>query len=133
MRCRHEEFIRASWPLLLLGQALLVSQSRPRVGRDEKLCERLAEILRHSAPKEGVDIRADGFVLVSTLLAKAPTTRSDLERIVRKNHKKRFGVIRGENGELLWIRARQGHSLPVDDNALFTPITKGTRCIHGTY
>ncbi|KAH0478070.1 MAG: hypothetical protein KVP17_002114 [Porospora cf. gigantea B] len=119
--------------MLLLGQALLVSQSRPRVGRDEKLCERLAEILRHTADKEGVDMRADGFVRVSALVAKAPTTRSDLERVVTKNHKKRFGVIRGEDGELLWIRARQGHSLPVDDNALFTPVTKGTRCVHCTY
>ena len=80
-----------------------------------RLSRFISLVLRHNPGAAGVHMDAHGWVAVDELLAgteKAghPMDRATLERIVRYNNKKRFAF--SEDGTK--IRARQGHSIPVD-------------------
>lgn len=75
----------------------------------------LSLVLRHAPEKIGVELDENGWIDVEILLEAMgrngkTLTRSDLERIVAENDKKRFAF--NENG--LRIRANQGHSVEVD-------------------
>lgn len=96
------------------------SKSKQR-GRDaeEQLSRALAYILRHGAEKEGLHIRADGYIKLEEVLQR-PRVKSvqmdgrragleDVQKIVEGNDKKRFELK--EEEDEWWIRAVQGHSL----------------------
>merc|ERR1712054_386133 len=94
----------------------------------EALGRAVTKILRHTAVARGLKVRPDGYVLVEKLLTQV------IE--VELTQKKRHQVIAEDDG-ILWLRAVQGHSMPVVcANALLQPITDPSEvpvCIHGTY
>jgi len=123
-----------------------------------KISKNLAYILRHAAEKEGIPIRADGFVPLALLLLHPRfkgVSKQQVEKVVQENDKKRFMLV-GVSGdvkldglqadetqtifkdtsvpesELNWfIRANQGHSLELDVD--LEPITTPPAvCVHGT-
>jgi putative RNA 2'-phosphotransferase len=80
-----------------------------------RLSKRLSNWLRHNPEAIGLAMDDAGWVLVEDLLAQAAAhgrrfTRDELETVVAENNKRRFEF--DESGAL--IRARQGHSVPVD-------------------
>ncbi|KAJ9475276.1 tRNA 2'-phosphotransferase [Pseudozyma hubeiensis] len=92
---------------------------------EEQLSRALSYILRHGAEKEGLEIRPDGYILLSDVLER-PRVKSvnmdeaqggrrragleDVKRVVESNDKKRFELTQREDGQW-WVRAVQGHSL----------------------
>lgn len=77
--------------------------------------KRLARQLRHAPGEIGLVPREGGWVPVDDLLAAprrhgTPSSRAELDEIVSRNDKRRFGF--DETGTL--IRANQGHSIPVE-------------------
>ncbi|PWY96954.1 hypothetical protein BCV70DRAFT_203297 [Testicularia cyperi] len=92
---------------------------------DVQLSKALSYILRHGALKEGLEIRADGFIKLDDVLQR-PRVKSinmaestggkrrpelkDVLDIVESNDKQRFEVRR-EEADGWWIRAVQGHSI----------------------
>lgn len=59
-------------------------------------------------------MRPDGYVRVADLLAHAKykgATVDQIRDLVKNNDKQRYALR--EEDEVLWIRANQGHSLPV--------------------
>ncbi|RKP24629.1 KptA family-domain-containing protein [Syncephalis pseudoplumigaleata] len=118
---------------------------RPRDSPRVRLSKRLSYLLRHGAVKEGLPLRADGFVPVSSILA-LPSFQAygfaDIQQIVAECTKQRFTLsaaldaAHDADGEAVWwIRANQGHSLPVADLALEAvadPAELST-LVHGTY
>lgn len=83
--------------------------------RDRTSSKRLSLVLRHRPGSIGVDLDPHGWVDVTVLLDALAAhgtalTRADLERVVTSNDKQRFEWDR--DGDR--IRARQGHSVPVD-------------------
>ncbi|GAA6053090.1 hypothetical protein JCM3770_000379 [Rhodotorula araucariae] len=118
------------------------ARGRPTDDPDTRWSKTLSYILRHGASKEGLTLRADGFVRVDDLM-KRPKLKGcnmeTLERIVRDNAKQRFSMRTeptGENGaDELWIRANQGHSVKVEALEL-KPVEKAEdvpTMVHGTY
>lgn len=98
---------------------------------DRALSKFLSLILRHRPGVVGLSLDAAGWVGVDDLLAGlrrqdrwSEVTLSDVERVVADNPKQRFELADGR------IRARQGHSVPVDLGleALAPP----ARLFHGT-
>ncbi|GII88987.1 putative RNA 2'-phosphotransferase [Sphaerisporangium siamense] len=94
-----------------------------------KVSKYLSRHLRHSPGRIGVELDAQGWVPVGTLLEAAaahgfPITRDELERVVAENDKRRFEIA-GER-----IRAAQGHSVPVD--LALPPATPPPYLYHGT-
>jgi putative RNA 2'-phosphotransferase len=80
-----------------------------------RLSKRLSNWLRHNPDAIGLAMDDAGWVLVGDLLHQAAAhgrsfSRSDLETVVEQNNKRRFEF--DDSGTL--IRARQGHSVPVD-------------------
>jgi 2'-phosphotransferase len=107
----------------------------------------LTYLLRHGAEKEGLDMRADGYVLVDEIL-NHKTIKSKkvnlelLNKIVETNDKKRFELATIENEKSggkkeLFIRATQGHTLKnIDDEKLLKKIEDFKAypvVVHGTY
>ncbi|OLY82648.1 putative tRNA 2'-phosphotransferase [Smittium mucronatum] len=98
----------------------------------------LTSILRHNASKMGIPIRSDGSVLLTHILnlprfAKLPNPKAAIENIVQTDNKQRFSLF--EDVGQLYIRANQGHSIPVRDLPL-EKVTDPARvpvAIHGTY
>lgn len=91
----------------------------------------LSLILRHQPQVIGLQLDAQGWVLVEELLQKLnatqhPLDRKTLEHIVATNNKKRFAL--SEDGAK--IRASQGHSLALDLG--YTPVTPPPVLYHGT-
>jgi putative RNA 2'-phosphotransferase len=91
----------------------------------------LSLVLRHAPEKIGVELDENGWIDVEILLEAMARngktlTRSDLERIVTENDKKRFAF--SENG--LRIRANQGHSVEVD--LALQPCIPPELLFHGT-
>lgn len=105
---------------------------------DEQLSRALAYILRHGAEKEGLKIRADGYVMLKDVLDR-PRVKSvnmaqvdgesrragmaDVRKVVEANDKKRFELTQEDDGEW-WVRAVQGHSLKSVTELEHTIITK---------
>lgn len=86
-----------------------------------QLSKALSYILRHGAAKEGLKLRADGYIPLDAVLARprvskmkmengSSPTKDDVLQIVNSNDKKRFETSNDENGGIL-IRAVQGHSI----------------------
>lgn len=119
------------------------NQRRPQ-SSTEQLSRALAYILRHGADKEGLQIRADGYVRLQDVLErprvksvnmaegdekmeergngqKRRPTVEDVRRIVQSNDKQRFELT--QEGEQWWVRAVQGHSLKQVDQLEHTPLT----------
>merc|ERR1719195_1353680 len=122
---------------------------RPGAGADTASTSRsrdfskaMTQILRHTAPSLGIEMRPDGFCKASDVLASKPliefnTTVDDLTSTVQNNDKKRFATALFD-GEL-FVRAVQGHSIEaVDDGALLRTLGPDDPdlplvCAHGTY
>ncbi|TPX37089.1 hypothetical protein SmJEL517_g01029 [Synchytrium microbalum] len=89
--------------------------------RAKKLSKALSYILRHGAIKEGFDIRSDGFVKVSDLLANSRFTGytfEEVQAVVRDNDKQRFTLMeeQADDGQVIhWIKANQGQSIELED------------------
>ena len=101
------------------------------------LSRTLSKILRHKAIDEGLTIRPDGFIDLSSLLLrpkliKLNATVERVKEVVEKDNKSRF-TLRDDHGTI-WIRANQGHSIVVDDlelRPLLDPSEYPT-VVHGT-
>ena len=93
--------------------------------------KRLSFVLRHAPGSVGLDLDPAGWVGVGDLLAALarhgePITRADLARVVAENDKQRFEWDAGTDR----VRARQGHSVPVDLG--LAPTTPPATLFHGT-
>ncbi|NUR57129.1 MAG: RNA 2'-phosphotransferase, partial [Catenulispora sp.] len=80
-----------------------------------RLSKRMSNWLRHNPEAIGLTMDEAGWVLVDDLLAQAAAhgrafSREQLDQVVAENNKKRFEF--DDSGTL--IRARQGHSVPVE-------------------
>lgn len=104
----------------------------------ETLSRLLSRILRHTAKNEQLTVRADGFVSLAALLAR-PKLRaldaslSKIEQVIQHDPKSRL-TLRQEGDGAYWIRANQGHSMPLEDLAL-APIKDAAgypTVLHGT-
>jgi putative RNA 2'-phosphotransferase len=96
-----------------------------------RLSKRLSNWLRHNPDAIGVAMDGAGWVLVEDLMQQAAAhgrgfTREQLEHVVAENNKKRFEF--DDSGTL--IRARQGHSVPVDLG--YEPAEPPAVLYHGT-
>lgn len=89
------------------------------VGIDEarvvRISKYLSMCLRHQPQRLGLVLEPGGWVAVEALLAACaregmPITREELDEVVVRNNKQRFGF--DETGER--IRAKQGHSVAVE-------------------
>jgi len=92
----------------------------------------LSYVLRHNPEKIGISLDDNGYVAVEDFLLAlqnngwAAFTKSDLDKIVETNNKKRFAY--SEDG--LRIRASQGHSIKVD--LALDPLKPPQFLYHGT-
>eukprot|EP00698_Gefionella_okellyi_P012908 TRINITY_DN3507_c0_g1_i4.p2 TRINITY_DN3507_c0_g1~~TRINITY_DN3507_c0_g1_i4.p2 ORF type:complete len:303 (-),score=65.49 TRINITY_DN3507_c0_g1_i4:1894-2742(-) len=104
---------------------------------DRKVSMNLTTFLRHRGGRAGLNIRADGFVLLDEMLALKQfqgVTRERIEEIVRTSDKQRFALQL--EGDQWYIRANQGHTMKHVDQLELTPITSPEQVpmvIHGTY
>ena len=96
------------------------------------LSKYLSWLLRHWAIKEGYTMDCHGYVPVDELLKKMTTTLDEIKETVDTNDKKRFDLI--EKDGKLYIRAVQGHSIPLEDPdiTLVTDPNEIPMVIHGT-
>jgi len=125
--------------------------------------KKLARLLRHAAEEEGIQLDAAGYanvhqVLENRLLRSFKVSFAELQELVRENDKQRFSMIpvgtvdqgpadaevdtaalttsSSSTSPKDWlIRANQGHSVKVESEGLFTPITADTAlatAVHGT-
>ncbi|KAJ2369792.1 tRNA 2'-phosphotransferase [Coemansia sp. RSA 2607] len=105
-----------------------------------KLSKFLSYILRHGAAKEGMVLRDDGSILLSTLMKHKKlqsTTFEQIKHVVDTNEKKRYVLFSDldELGSQSWyIRATQGHSIKVKEPplVLLTADNMPSEVIHGT-
>ncbi|MEM6805974.1 MAG: RNA 2'-phosphotransferase [Bacteroidota bacterium] len=91
----------------------------------------LSMVLRHKPQSIGIQLDAQGWVEVETLLFRMkkhgrPISRADLDQIVENNNKKRYVI--SEDGKR--IRASQGHS--VDIELAYSPMEPPEMLYHGT-
>lgn len=97
----------------------------------------LSWLLRHAAEKQGLKLSPEGFICVDELLRHPSLNRytiSDIRRVVKNNDKQRFTLR--NIGDVLEIRANQGHSIQAIERLELTPILDASsvnNVIHGTY
>lgn len=118
------------------------NRKREPLPRTVQVSKALSSTLRHNAAKQGIAMRADGYVLVSDILANQrykslKVTQEEIEEIVRTNDKQRFALLRettADGREVLLVRANQGHTVsveveltPLETVDQFPPVA-----IHGT-
>lgn len=84
----------------------------------------ISKLLRHDP--EDLILDKNGWVSVQSLLKKVDISKSDLDRVVEENNKKRFEFDTHE----MRIRARQGHTLDVDVE--LAVVKSPDRLYHGT-
>ena len=107
--------------------AAMASRAYPMPPNTDALGRALVRLLRHSAVREGLDVRPDGFALLSRVLSIPSIARlrpsiAAVEHVVRICPKQRLS-LRDEAGAL-YIRANQGHTIrSIEDEKLLTPIT----------
>ena len=80
----------------------------------KKLSRRLCFVLRWEAKKLDLPITCDGYVKVRdirALLAFNTCTEAKVRKVVRRDSKRRFGIMVTDDGEL-WVRANHGHGIP---------------------
>lgn len=80
-----------------------------------RLSKFLSLVLRHDPAAIGLELDANGWTDIATLLSKAaaagrPMERADLDTVIALNDKRRFSL--SDDG--LRLRAAQGHSVAVD-------------------
>lgn len=98
---------------------------------DVKTSKFLSYVLRHRPDSIGITLDENGWVDIDELLAAAQrhgknVSRTQLERVVATNDKKRFAL--SDDGRR--IRASQGHSVSVDLD--LPPVTPPRLLYHGT-
>ena len=98
---------------------------------ERSIGKRLAAILRHQPELAGLTLDAQGWADVQALLTGLaalgdPITPDELRHVVAHNPKQRFAI--SEDGRR--IRARQGHSVPVELG--LEPVTPPDVLLHGT-
>jgi len=104
---------------------------------NKKLSHLVSKVLRHSALKEGLPIRSDGFLSLDVLKQVARFrgfVLDDYQALIQNCDKQRF-ALREEDGNW-FIRANQGHSMPhISTEELLERIDLSNidSCIHGTY
>ena len=100
---------------------------------DTRISKKLSYLLRHGAVKNGLNIRADGFINIQDILKNiSECTIDDIKRIVENNDKQRFSLSYIDNN--LMIKANQGHSITaVTSLNLKLLINFSFDIIHGTY
>src|SRR5689334_6875565 len=81
----------------------------------KQISKSMSYVLRHRPDSIGVNLEANGWIAVETLLVAfaahgQPIPRDVLERVVAESDKQRFEL----NDDKSRIRARQGHSVEVD-------------------
>ena len=96
-----------------------------------RLSRFLSRVLRHDPASIGLTLDAQGWAEVDALLAGAqragvPLTRELLQQVVAENDKQRYAL--SDDGAR--IRARQGHSIPVDLG--LAAVEPPDRLYHGT-
>ena len=103
--------------------------SRLSEERIVKISKKMSALLRHA--KEERFLRRDGWVPVDTMLKKLHCSRADLLRVVEGNNKQRFSVGKGADSGKEYVRANQGHSIPVqlEMRKITDP---NTTAMHGT-
>ena len=99
--------------------------------RKQSLSRFLSYVLRHNPDAIGLTLDRQGWAKVDELLERAraagvPLDRATLRRVVAENDKQRFAL--SPDGER--IRARQGHSIPVDLD--LPPVQPPEFLYHGT-
>jgi putative RNA 2'-phosphotransferase len=97
----------------------------------KQISKRLSYVLRHRPDSVGIDLEDGGWVEVERLLASLaqegePVSREVLAEVVATSDKQRFEL--SEDGAR--IRARQGHSAPVDLG--YAPAVPPEVLFHGT-
>ncbi|XP_075795195.1 tRNA 2'-phosphotransferase 1 isoform X5 [Pelodiscus sinensis] len=105
-----------------------------------RLSKALSYVLRHGAAQLGLEMSADGFVDVASVLS-LPRFRgvsvADVQRVVETNEKRRFALRPHPGDGHLQIRANQGHSLQQVSELELTPLLEPTdlpqTMAHGTY
>jgi 2'-phosphotransferase len=116
-------------------------------GGDSKdsMSRNLTYLLRHGAVKEKLSLRPDGYVPVKEIQERnkfKTLTIDQLKDIVDTCQKQRFKLTllpvqnnKGEVTEEWFIRANQGHSIPVPDLELelIQSHADVPVCVHGTY
>lgn len=96
----------------------------------KRISKFLSLILRHKPETVGVELDANGWTEIDTLLQKMSQAgtrvdREQLDYVVATNNKKRFAISPCGNR----IRANQGHSLEVD--LAYEPTTPPDKLFHG--
>ncbi|OAQ70384.1 RNA 2'-phosphotransferase [Pochonia chlamydosporia 170] len=119
-------------------------------GREVQISKALSKLLRHQAENAGIKLDDEGFAPLDRVLAWGPIKSlspdlAEIKDIVETNAKKRFtlkptdpSVSEPATASGYLIRANQGHSIKVDETALFKPIQVGDedfpqKVVHGTY
>lgn len=95
---------------------------------DIKASKYLSFVLRHKPQDAGLELDANGWVDVQSVLANVALLRdrAHLEHIVATNPKKRFAL----SDDAAKIRANQGHSVDID--LALAPATPPDVLFHGT-
>ncbi|KAL7627016.1 tRNA 2'-phosphotransferase [Parahypoxylon ruwenzoriense] len=122
--------------------------------REMLISRALSALLRHQAGKAGIKLDAEGYAPLDEVREKMQWGRlhslnpsvGEILQTVSVNEKQRFAVkpnpaalgARSTEPVAWLIRANQGHSIPLADEALHTPITLEARnipdvVVHGTY
>ena len=113
---------------------------RFRGERANEISKALTQLLRHTAPRQGISVAEDGYVELGDLLQtprlwRQWITAAEVIDVVRNNHKCRFEV-RFQNASYQ-VRAFEGHSIPhVKDELVLTQLSAQEipeYCAHGTY
>ncbi|GAA1747803.1 RNA 2'-phosphotransferase [Luedemannella helvata] len=94
-----------------------------------RLSRKLSYVLRHDPASVGLTLDTQGWVRVDALLAAVRVAREDLDAVVATNDKQRFRIRVAPDGTA-WIRASQGHSVPVDLG--LEPADPPAELFHGT-
>jgi putative RNA 2'-phosphotransferase len=98
---------------------------------DVRLSKRLSYALRHAPLEFGLELSSGGWVEVGSLLSAFARRgyaagAEELRRVVESNEKQRFEL----SADGTRIRARQGHSVPVDLG--YAPASPPVELFHGT-
>lgn len=78
-----------------------------------RISKRMSKVLRHDPGRAGLTLDPAGWVSVADFLDALHLDRATLAEVVADSDKQRFALRRDPDGTE-WIRANQGHSVPVE-------------------